>query len=278
MMKKLYQIALLLCLSPALFAQIDTEFWFVAPAVDESHGDEPIYLRISTFDYPATVTIAQPANPSFTIITITVPANDTKSVNLTNRKSYLENQPADNILNKGLRITSSAIITAYYEVASGVNPEIFPLKGRNAVGTNFLIPSQYAYPNQVGSEAIDILATENNTKVTIVPTDTIVGHKADKSYEITLQRGETYSARAVLVATENTLAGTSISSDKPIVVTGSDDSILTGGYDLIGDQMVPTSLIGKKYIVVRGYAGPADKVYVLGTEKNILLSCFYRNY
>ncbi len=264
----------LLCLaylmtSPTLQAQIDTEFWFVAPDVDANHGDSPIFLRISSFDKAAQVIITQPANASFAPIQFIIPANDTRSIDLTSRKGILENQPANTIRNYGLHITSNESITAYYEVASSVNPEIYPLKGRNALGLSFAIPSQDDFLNELGNEVLDIVATENNTQVTITPTTAVFGHAANVPYQITLQKGQTYSARAVGKSAAVSLKGTVIRSNRPIAVTMSDDSIvIENGWDLIGDQMVPTNLTGKTYIAVQGFAGFADKVYILAIEDN----------
>ena len=43
-----------------------------------------------------------------------------------------------------------------------------------------------------------------------------------------------------------------MTSDKPVCVTVYDDSIVIGGWDLIGDQIVPSSNTGKKFIAVKG--------------------------
>jgi hypothetical protein len=56
---------------PAM-AQVDTEFWFVAPEVWANHGDSPTLLRFATFDEDATVTVEQPANPGFPTQTLNI--------------------------------------------------------------------------------------------------------------------------------------------------------------------------------------------------------------
>lgn len=256
--------------------QQDSIFWFVAPDVDAAHGDSPIFLRISTLSQPATVQLSQPANPSFTQQNLLIPPNTTGSIDLTSQKNIIENQPADQILNYGLKLVSSTPVTAYYEVASNVNPDIFPLKGKNALGTEFYIPSQFHYPNQIGHEAFDIVATENNTLVTITVTDDVIGHAKNTTWTVTLQRGQTYSVKCVGNAIDNTLAGSHITSNKPIAVTIMDDSlrprINTGGYDLVGDQILPVNLLGIEFIVVKGFAYSGtenfEKFYILATEDN----------
>ncbi|MGC8864822.1 MAG: hypothetical protein ACP5O2_03770 [Bacteroidales bacterium] len=257
-------------------SQQDSTFWFVAPDVDAAHGDSPIFIRVSTLNQAANITLTQPANPLFVNQNIVVAPNTTGSINLTSQKNQVENQPPDQIVNYGLKLVSSTPVTAYYEVASDVNPDIFPLKGKNALGSEFYIPSQFHYPNQVGREAFDIVATENNTTVTISVTDDVIGHAKNTTWTVTLQRGQTYSVKCVGNTITNTLAGSHITSNKPIAVSIMDDSIrpgiTTGGYDLIGDQILPVNLLGFEYIVVKGFAYSGstnyEKFYVLAAQDN----------
>jgi gliding motility-associated-like protein len=263
-------VGIFICLfySVISFAQIDTEFWFVAPEASNLHGDAPIYLRLAGTGQTANVTISQPANPSFSVITTTVGANGIVSINLTSSLFSIENKPPNQVLTKGLLIQSTTEISAHYEIANGFNPEIFPLKGRNALGTSFFTIGQNQFRNEFGAEAIDIVATENGTIITVVPTADIVGHTANIPFTITLNRGETFSCRATNLTAQSYLAGTKITSNKPISITISDDSLFqSGSYDIIGDQIVPISLTGTEYIAVRGL-GTQELLYVLATEDN----------
>jgi gliding motility-associated-like protein len=269
MIKKItLSILLVLITIGFAFSQADTEFWFVAPEVDASHGDDPIFLRITAENQAAIVTIGQPANSGGITLTQTVPANTTVSVNLTVFKTLVENQPANTVLNKGIQILSNRPITAYYEVANTDNPEIFPLKGSSALGQFFYLPGQNSFPNQVGKAAFDIVATQNNTTVTIIPADNIVGHQAGVAFTITLNKGETFSCVGTSTLAAATLAGSKITSNKPIAVTHSDDSLFNNGaWDLIGDQIVPVSILGTEYIAVKGWA-TNERIYIVATEDN----------
>jgi gliding motility-associated-like protein len=271
----------LLCTHNA-WSQVGREFWFVAPEVSSSHQEWPVVLRITALNQPATVTISQPANSSFEPIELIIPANTLKSVKsdtLNFTLDYLENRPANSVLDKGLLITSTADITAYYEVACNNNPDKFALKGENALGTEFYIPSQTDFLNHSLSnqpkEHVDIVATEDNSVVHITPKTAIEGHAANVEYTVTLNRGQTYSLEAVGTDISTTLAGTYITSNKDIAITISDDSIdgkspSSNHYDLIGDQLIPTSLIGNEYIAVRTntLADAPQKVYILAVEDN----------
>ena len=252
-------------------AQTDTEFWFVAPEVTVSHNDAPIVLRISTLVSAADIEVSQPANPAFVPITISIPVNTTSTIDLTPFKEIIENKPADQILNYGLRIRSTAQVTAYYEVNATNNPDIFSLKGSNAKGTYFLTPFQTfwnngTYPVQPYS-GFDIVATEDNTVVTIIPSRPIFGHAQGVPFDIILNQGQTYSAIATGLQGNQHPFGSVINSTKPICVTIKDDSMTNGGcLDLMGDQIVPVSLTGTEYIVMRGFLNGAERAYVLATE------------
>jgi len=79
---------------------------------------------------------------------------------------------------------------------------------------------------------------------------------AGASFSKTLNRGQTFSLFPINFSRDATkrLNGVKITSTKNIAVTVNDDSFFhTKGtcYDLAGDQLVPTSIIGKEYIVIR---------------------------
>ena len=53
---------LLACLmtGPAALGQCEvsmreSNYWFVAPEVDQSHGDQPLYMRITSYDDPVDI-------------------------------------------------------------------------------------------------------------------------------------------------------------------------------------------------------------------------------
>jgi hypothetical protein len=146
-MNWLRKTLLLTCLiisSFSAFAQIDTEFWFAAPDISASTGlDRPAFLRIASFKDAGTVTISQPAGGGLPTQVINLPANSSASIDLTAWLNAIECTPGNTVQNKGIRIVSTAQISVYYEVNhTSRNPELFVLKGKNALGNNFYISSQ----------------------------------------------------------------------------------------------------------------------------------------
>jgi gliding motility-associated-like protein len=283
-----YLVPLLLSFSTSItFAQLDTLFWFAAPEVSihNQNFDRPILMRISTVDVASTVVIDQPANPTFVPITVNVAAASTQTVDLTPWIDQIENKPPNQVLNYGLRVVSSSPVTIYYEVRSATcncNPEIFALKGQNALGTEFFIPSQHYLNNSnayspLPFSSFDLIATEDNTQVTITPTQNIVGHAAAVPFTVNLNKGQTYSATATSQAAAQHLFGSTVSTNLPIAITVKDDLLngaaFGGCADLAGDQSIPLDIIGNEYIVVRGFLNPPyDQVFILATQNNTSIS------
>ncbi len=262
-----------------LSAQLDTTFWFVAPEVAQSHGDRPIVFRFATLATPSIITVSQPANAAFPIQIINLAANSAYTLDLTNWIDIIENKPANSILNFGFKITASSSITAYYEVTPtcNCNPDIFSLKGKNSLGTAFLTPFQNFLDNaSYARSGFNIVATENNTSVTIIPTQNIVGHAAGVPFTINLNIGQTYFAEAISTAAGLHLGGSSVVSNKKIAITLHDDSANGTPYggcaDLQGDQLIPISILGTEYIALKGYLNGPDKVYILATSNGTSLS------
>ena len=282
LLKKALTTLLITCCSIVSFAQLDTSFWFVAPEVSQHNNpnnfDRPIKLVISSMQStPTTVTITQPANNSFAPIQQTVPTLGNVSVDLTNFISSIETSPTNTVLNTGLHVVSSQAVNVYYEVGiTGVNPEIFALKGKSALGTSFVMPGQNEYMNgdtynPTPYNRLDIVATQNGTTVTITPRVAIQGHAAGTPFTVTLNAGQTYSCAATGRQPANHFQGTTITSTHPIAVTVSDDLLHhpSGGQDLVGDQTVPVENAGTEFIAIKGalYQN-ADKVYITAIQNN----------
>ncbi|MBO4481627.1 MAG: gliding motility-associated C-terminal domain-containing protein [Bacteroidales bacterium] len=289
---------LLLALSGTCYAQLDTEFWFVVPEICKHNGahDRPISLIVSSLnDVPVTVTVSQPANPSFSVIIREVQPHSAIDIDLRNFIDLIENRPADNssphssmnydqVFNKGLLITASDNVSVAYFIKSGnfYNTEYYALKGQNALGKEFFVPGQnevdntndggYANPRPI--DKFDIVATEDNTTVTIYPrAKNIMQHHTNNDYNnpftIQLNKGETYCCVAVNNQAANHLYGTRVVASEKIAITVTDDMLdfNWGGEDVAGDQIVPNTLLGTEYVAVKGEMnGDRERVYVLATE------------
>ena len=275
-------IAVICCIKSN--AQVDTSFWFAAPAVTPGHENKPIVFRMATYSQPATITISEPANPSFSPYTTFLSANSATTLDLTSQIDLVENKPGNTIKNFGIKITATANISAYYEAGMLFNPEIFPLKGKIGLGTAFLIPAQTRFAidkpfNPIAHKGFAIVATEDNTDITVILTQPdSASHAAGVPFTITLNSGQSYAVIAGNNSANGNLGGSKIKSSKAVAVTIYDDSVNLGThYDLIGDQIVPEANTGNEFIIVRGalsYAGypNEDFYYVWATVDNTQIS------
>ncbi|PKR81324.1 hypothetical protein CW751_04510 [Brumimicrobium salinarum] len=258
------------CIHFVGFNQIDTTFWFVAPNASSGVGDTPISLELTSYADPATVTISLPATPSFTPLSYNLPANSYQSVDLTPFISDIIATTGNVVMDNGIKIASTADISANYSLNSSSNKEVIGLKGALALGLEFYTPFQKHWSNTTSTptafSSFDIVATEDNTTVLITPRADIVGRTKDATFSITLNEGQTYSARDLDPLPSSSLSGSIVSVDKPVAVTIFEDGLENGTCaDAIGEQMTNTESLGNKFVVHKG-TGNDDRIYVLATE------------
>lgn len=282
---KLFFVILLGLYSSLSFAQVDRTFWFAAPEVTAGHGDTPILMRFATFATPSVVTISMPSNITFTPIVINMAANAVATQDLTPFLGQIETPfDAGGVpvpRTTGILVQSTANITAYYEANRGNNPDIFALKGKNGLGTDFYLPFQKAWNHQqslvpVGRTGFIVVATVDNTVVTVTPTLALEGGRAaGVPYSITLNRGQSYCGSVQQPLAGAAPTGTRITATQAVAVTMFHDSINsgTGGcYDLAGDQLIPTSIIGTEYSVQRGFLSGSEQVTIVATQAGTTVS------
>jgi PKD repeat protein len=264
-----------------IFSQVDREFWFAIPKETSGHGSitttNNVSFKITAMSLEAHVTISMPTAPVGTFATrnIIVPAGQTVIEVLANSFTEFAGIYANNAASgssgitgktsRGILITSDNDITVYYDYDNYFNRDLFSLKGKNSLGTDFYTPFQTIWHaagrggdtyTPKGVSSIEIIATEDNTIIDIYPTVTFQGRADALPFQITLNRGETYSL--VSGPTTITPAGTRIKSrdGKKIAVVTNDDSVQIGGSwgcrDILGDQLVPVDIIGSKYVVMTG--------------------------
>lgn len=259
-----------------LKAQTDTLFWFVAPEISSGMGDSPIKLYFNSYSQASTVTITMPARIGVAPVVKNLAANSTDSLDLTSLIDSIENRPANTINRAGILIQATNKISSYYMVNSNGNKEIFTLKGQKGIGTDFFSPMQQMW--NMGSStpasfsSIEIVATQNNTTVLITPRYNVVGHVKNTSFSVILNKGETYSAQDNAVSKDSTLAGSIISSNKPIAVTVFSGGVsFAGCLSTLGDQITSSAYLGTDYVVNKG-TGVYEGVFVLATQNNTSLT------
>ncbi|MGZ3883618.1 MAG: hypothetical protein ACXVPD_05335, partial [Bacteroidia bacterium] len=182
-------------------------------------------MYITTYSSASTVLVRQPAVTStFVPISKSIAANSVDSIDLTSFLAQVENTPANTVLNKGFYISASASVSIVYAIKATNNKEWIGLKGQKAVGTDFYAPFQNLWrsttlPAPRSISMIDIVATQNGTTLLITPRAKVIGHAINVTYSVGLNIGETYSCQDTTALAPTKLAGSIISSDKPVAVT-----------------------------------------------------------
>ncbi|RFM27723.1 T9SS type B sorting domain-containing protein [Deminuibacter soli] len=243
-------------------AQTDTAFWIGIPVATKGHAtvaESDMELRVTTLSSSAVITVSVPGKNQVLYTSGIVAANSVISIPLTTYRDSLECQ-FGKIGNWGLKVTATAPVTAYYDEASVHDPEIFALKGGNGLGVKFYVPGQDIWSNASGYSptpynTATIVATQDNTTINFKPsTNCQGGYLAGQTYTIKLNKGQTFCFASNSTSAAKHLGGSYITSDKPIAVTMSDDSVGakdskgTTCYDMGGDQLVPTNMYGLEYI------------------------------
>lgn len=282
---------MLLCSSFVGFSQVDTAFWFAVPKLCD-HAHWPIALVVSTFNEPATITVKKAYNNT-TVATFNVPANSSATQVLVQDQNALSNYYCNHntTSNNGLYIHSTANVNAYVALEQN-NSEIYALKGANGLGTQFFVTMQYQYDNGNGTgsggypqakNSVEIIATENNTTVTITPSYACGTHAANVPFTVTLQKGQVYCLASNSQLGSNHLCGTTITSNNPVAVDVTDDSVTPhstpnnttdnggGSADLVADQIVPESMAGGQYIVVPSPSGVGNNAPAASGSGNYYL-------
>ncbi|MDO4703128.1 hypothetical protein [Tannerella sp.] len=300
----------------------DTEFWFVSPdfgtyldrpnprpqyGVPETGTDMPIFIVFSNQSKTQTAHVtlelwAGNATPERTTYSIPPGGSDRAQFLDAAAIAKVENPraAAGTVTNYGIRVTSDVGIIVYYQLMNYTSGDLFTLKGAPALGTEFYIPFATHYTNigatvpglpqpRDGYDQIDIVATEDNTYLSFELKKDCDGFPAGTHTNVgPLNRGQTLKLKETVMSDNpHKLTGSKITATKPIAVTMVQD--FTGlpafsGHDAMGDQLVPTDRLGKRYAVIRGYTGdntPAvyrlkDILYLMGTKDgtNITLKYF----
>ncbi len=197
-------------------------------------------------------------------------------------------------LDKGLLIHADVPVRAYCQGVSRLNQFFVTLKGRHALGTEFYAGSQTlvrdggGFGTEFGEydlHFISVMATEDDTKLTITPPNGVVLFGGNQPVVLTLNKHETYLVRNTSSKgpnsdnVANNLTGAHIVASKPIaVLSGGQHQKLIDSKDADAgvDQLVPLQgngfySIGRQYVIIKGSttntsAVNPDYATIIGTQ------------
>ncbi len=240
-------LALFCCLAfgSAVFAQDSkgTEFWICFPGNQLSPNPE-LYIA---GEQAATVTVDIPGI-SFNQV-VNVPAGGLQVVSLPGTAQVQTQFAATNL---GIHITATHEVTVYGMNAQQASTDAYLAFPLDAIGTDYYVlaynrDASFSLPTQA-----TVLATQNNTTVTITASITDGPLTAGVPATITLQQGEVYQMRSLVTNADYT--STKITADKPIsVFGGAQCTNISGTFracDHLVEQMPPLSTWGKSFLTV----------------------------
>jgi hypothetical protein len=216
-----------------------TEFWLTFPG-NYAYGTSSAFFYITSevntsgeVSIPGLGFVMPFSVAAGTVTTISLPT----SVFLTSSGA---------ILNNGIHVTSLQDVTVYSLNRQQFTTDAYLALPKDVLGTEYI---NLGYSALIASQ-IGIVATENNTTITITPTATTDGHLAGTPINVVLNQGQTYFLKNYY----NDLSGSVIISDKPVAVFGGNDCtnvpLNASACDHLVEQLPPTSSWGKNFVTV----------------------------
>lgn len=270
MRKKIHLLSLLLlfCSTTALFGQSSRgkDFWLMFNANTIGGGDPTLSLFI-TGDVNTTGTVSIPGVAYSQNFTVTAGVVTTVTLPLSAHITT-----SNVIENRAIHVTSVDNVVVY-----GLNRKIATTDAFLAIPTNSLslehiILTYYtnlaSAPSQLG-----IVASQDNTIVTITPSQNATGHNAGIPYTITLNRNQAYQLQSTNTSGPSSdLTGTIVIGDKPISVFGSHLCANIPGSttycDHLVEQLPATDTWGKDFITASLKNRTAGDIFRVLASKN----------
>ncbi|MBP6871929.1 MAG: Ig-like domain-containing protein [Bacteroidales bacterium] len=220
-----------------------TDFWICFPA-NTSSGARELYI---TAGAAASVNIQIPGLGYSNLVNI--PAGTLATVTLPGTVDVSSNGTADN---KGIHITSDNPVTVYGMNQATATTDAFLALPVDALGTDYLVMGYTRDASFVLYAQMTIVATQDNTSLTITPTATGGGFTAGVPGNVVLNQGQVFQLRSNAVGADYT--GSHVVSDKPVAVFGGNECTNISGSlracDHLVEQMVPTSGWGRSFLTV----------------------------
>jgi len=241
-----------------------TEFWIAFPANIDLGGVRQLFIT-SEVNSVVEVNITVPAFSA----TVNVTAGTLASINLPVQVDVTGNGIIEN---KGIHITSDNPVTVYAMNQRNESSDAYLALPVDALGTDYYVMGytrDFSFSSLLAQ--MTIVATEDNTLVTITPTATGGGFSAGVTANVVLNAGQVFQLRSNATGADYT--GSKVVSDKPISVFGGNNctniSENLRACDHLVQQMVPTTAWGKSFVTVPLATRLAGDVFrVLASEND----------
>lgn len=260
------------------------EFWVALNMTTGTGGtDHEPFICITTQHPGGSYTISNPADPSFTPITGQIPRTGYIKIKASTNpgtgeidlnKWYPVGQTAqavsNQIKNVGLKVTTTVDCSVF---AGNRLPQSFDAANIlpiTALQTEYITQDYpgYDHENKGGGYPVTtILATENNTTVTVIPSSAVLNSNGTATIVKTLNAGQ-----VLYITGDNraSLSGTMVNSDKKIAVfTGVNNTDVPGpvsARDHLYEQNMPVDYWGTHFVVTRSMKKDANRIRVTASN------------
>jgi hypothetical protein len=218
-----------------------TDFWICFPGNFDLQGARQLYIT-SQFNAVVNIDIV---NPAFSTI-VNVTAGTLTTVNL---PVNVDINTSGVVENKGIHITSDNPVTVYGMSQRDASSDAFLALPVDALGNDYFV---MAYTNTIISVQMNVVATQDNTTVTITPTVSGSGFTAGVPGNVVLNQGQSLQLRSTAIGTDYT--GSRVQSDKPVSVFGGNSCVnIPSGIvacDIIVEQITPNSSWGQSFVTI----------------------------
>ena len=202
----------------------------------------------------------------------TVEANNVFSMDLDETQVYVESNEYEQIVNKGLQITTTDTVSVYCANIATYSFDasyVLPIQG---LADDYIIQTaQQSSGVYDPTSAFVIVATEDNTTIDITPSvNTLAGRQANQEFNITLNKGEAYQVRSNQGWDgSRDLSGTRVTArdcKKIAIFNGNNLTLVpanaTSDIDCIFEQAMPLRSWGKKFVVTTSLDRSSDYVKI----------------
>ena len=202
----------------------------------------------------------------------TVEANNVFSMDLDETQVYVESNEYEQIVNKGLQITTTDTVSVYCANIATYSFDasyVLPIQG---LADDYIIQTaQQSSGVYDPASAFVIVATEDNTTIDITPSvNTLAGRQANQEFNITLNKGEAYQVRSnESWDGSRDLSGTRVTArdcKKIAIFNGNNLTLVPANaisdIDCIFEQAMPLRSWGKKFVVTTSLDRSSDYVKI----------------
>ena len=175
---------------------------------------------------------------------------------------------SDSIINKALHITTTDSISLYASNFKAFTYDLTNVLPTPSLGSNYVIQTYEDYSE------FSIVAVEDNTTVDITLAENSISHTAGRLFSVTLNAGQCYQVQASRNFLNVDFSGSTISANgnkKIAVFAGSHYAHIPVGYegaDHVLEQMMPTSVWGREFVITNSMLRTNDKIRVTALNDN----------